>query len=172
MSLTNLFNQIVWNLDMISSLGNNQTFYVVDTKLFIENRTMAGYWRSGETRVLILDAVEYTWTSIDELLTSYQNTNFLQPHIFYESRKNDVTEKIKSQLQEFVNKEEKVLEGLNRLATFTRYQTDSSFLVRIGRMIAEFKRLCLRANSLSLKQIELKSQVNEILQQISEEESF
>jgi len=163
MALTNLFKQIVWNLDMISSLGNNQTFYVVDTKLFIENRGISSFWRNAETRVLILDAIEYTWTSMDEILNSYQNTSYLQPHVFYETSKNNITEEIQNQLKEFSVKEEKVLEGLTRLNTFSRYQTDSSFLVRMGRIATEFKQLCLRANSLCLKQDQLKLQVEEIL---------
>jgi hypothetical protein len=170
MALTTCFKQITWNLDMISSLGNNQTFYVVDTKLFIENRSISSMWRCQETRFLVLDAIEYTWKMTDEMLVSYQHTSFLQPHIFYESRKNNTTEEIKNQLNELTIREEKVLEGLNRLGTFSRYLSDSCFLVRISHICSEFKRLCVRANELQSKQLQLKKEVDEILNNHTEVE--
>ncbi len=151
MALSTMFKQISWNLDMVASLGHNQTFHVVDTKLFIENRGFPGLWRATATRNLILDAIGTTCNMIEELLTSYQNSTFLQAHMFYESSTNNTTEEMQNQLNELCAKEEKVVAGLTKLGTFPRYQTDSCFLVRVAQVIAEFKKLCCRANLLRAK---------------------
>ncbi len=163
MALSNMFKQISWNLDMVASLGNNQTFHVVDTKLYIENRFLQSLIRSTESRSLILGAIDNTCGLIDELLESYQNSVFLQPHIFYESRINSTSEEMKNQLNELCAKEASVVAGLTKLGTFPRYQTDSCFLVHIARIVAEFRKLCARANAIQEKHATIKSQVDELL---------
>jgi ribosome-associated translation inhibitor RaiA len=160
MALSNMFKQISWNLDMVASLGNNQTFHVVDTKLYIENRFLQSFLRSTESRNLILDAIDNTCSMIDELLESYQNSVFLQPHVFYESRINSTTEEMKNQLTELCVKEAAVVAGLTKLGTFPRYQTDSCFLVHIARIVAEFKKLCARANAIREKHATIKAEVD------------
>lgn len=162
MALNTMFKQISWNLDMIASLGHNQTFHVVDTKLFIENRGLPGLWRAAATRTLILDAIDNTCNMMDELLTSYQNSVFFQAHVFYEST-NNTTEEMQQQLNELCSKEAVVSAGLSKLATFPRYQTDSSFLVRVAQILAEFKRLCGRANLLRAKNTTTKLEAQEVL---------
>jgi hypothetical protein len=148
MALTIVYNQILWNLDMVASLGTNQTFYVNESKLYIENRIFQSFIRNGEERNQILSAIENTWALTDELLNSYQHSVLLQPHVYYDEIKPNDFENIINQLNEFKDKEENVTNGLKRLGTFNRYQIDSSFLNRIGRIISEYKRLCNRANLL------------------------
>lgn len=156
MALKVLYSQINWNIEMIASITNDQTFYVVDTKLIVEDRMFSSFlWRSPETRKAILSAVQTTLNMLDELLTSYQNSNFLQTPLYYEkdaTTNRNITDEIQNQLDEICKKQDKVESGLKRLATFTRYQRDHSFQLSINRAILEFGKLCNRAEALRLKQ--------------------
>ena len=155
MALKVMYSQISWNLDMIGGLNLDETFYVVDTKLFVENRTFASFlWRCADTRKSILIALQTTLNMLDELVTSYYNSNFFQLPFFHGKNSSQTLEEIQTQLCEIYSKQDKVTSGFQRLATFKRYQLDHSFQLSINRIIVDFSKNCNRAKILHSKHVD------------------
>lgn len=168
MALKLLFKGICWNLEMISSLANNQTCYVVDSKLFIENRFCTMWKREARTRGLIVDALQHTWDSISEMLTAYQNSNFLLPSMYYAGLELNACSDILQQLTELCSKETKVELGLKCLATYPSYNLDTAFQLSINELISDFKKLCARAQSLQSRHVRIKTEVNDVLHKVND----
>ena len=156
MALKTLFQDIMWNLNTLSSIDNHQTLLVTGDKLNFDTRFFQSIRRalSEDGRKNVLNAIEKTLYLSDELLSSYQHSHYLCPgRIPQHEEEKEMANHMLTHILEIESKKEKVIEGLEKLATFERYQADASFQISIS----NFKN---KIHQLYLKCVEIRHKYN------------
>jgi hypothetical protein len=123
MSLSIVVKDLLGNLDVLAHVDHHQTLFVQGDRLSFENRSIPFLWRTvtGDSRQIIVAAIQKTFDSIDQILTNYQSNMYLNPtgHVH-----GDQLLSMIGHLTDLRDRKDTVVAGLANLATFERYQHD------------------------------------------------
>ncbi len=128
MALQTSFDDVMWNLKILSSIDNNQTLYTKGDKLYFDNR-MCQFLRryfDGDSRTKIQNVIDKTLKVLNEIITSYK--------LVLQKEQNgtqlcNLSDTVETNIQEFLNIYDQVNKGLETLSTFERYNSDMEFKI-------------------------------------------
>lgn len=152
MALANVASDILLNFDVIGNITTHQTLMVEGNRLGFEVRYAQFVRRhiSGDGRKQIRDAIEKTFTICEELLHSYQcNTyvlNFSDSRLHQEQAM--IVTNIRDTLKQIMERRTSVIEGLETLSTFERYNYDPEFKIQMERFKERMQKVCKWAESI------------------------
>ena len=166
MALQTVVNDILWNLDIISEITNQQTLMCDGNKLEFDNRYLQYIRRSlsNDSRQLILHTIQKTFLLIEEIIQSYQyvlsseslrvltdKTPEIPDGVWVQNEQVDIANNIYDNLQNFILRKAGVIQGLRTLSTCERYNTDTSFKIEMNRFIDKTEKLTRKCENIRLK---------------------
>jgi len=143
MALTLAFDIVLCNLDTISGVSVHQTFKVTGHKLQFDESYIPSVSRTfmGDSREKVSEAIGNTMSMLQELIQSYQLNTYVTGNQALSSEQWDIVRTIKIQVKQIIERESKVLEGLDRLSDFKRYMDDKEFKLKINRFKTRFENI-------------------------------
>lgn len=143
MALTLAFDIVLCNLDTISGVSVHQTFKVTGHKLQFDESYIPSVSRTfmGDSREKVSEAIGNTMSMLQELIQSYQLNTYVTVNQALSSEQWDIVRTIKIQVKQIIEREAKVLEGLDRLSDFKRYMDDKEFKLKINRFKTRFENI-------------------------------
>ena len=166
MALQTVVNDILWNLDIISEVTNQQTLKCDGNRLEFDNRYLQYIRRSlsNDSRQLILHTIQKTFLLIEEIIQSYQyvlsseslrvvtnKTPEIPDGVWVQNEQVDIANNIYDNLQNFILRKNAVIQGLRTLSTFERYNTDTSFKIEMNRFIDKTEKLTRKCETIRSK---------------------
>lgn len=152
MTLALVASDILFNLDILGSVSAHQTLMVEGDRLGFENRYAQWVRRplSGDGRKQIKDAIEKTFAICEELLHSYQCNMYIGQETLQHEQKM-IVNNISNTLKSIISRKQRVLDGLETLSTFERYNQDPEFKIQMSRFSDRMLRICEWAEKILLE---------------------
>jgi hypothetical protein len=155
MALSVVVGDVLWNFDIIASINIHQTLLVDGNRLNFDNRYFQFLRRplTGDSRDLILQVIEKNFTVCEEILHSYQCNMYINEkdeNKLHQEQK-EIVGTIYDNLNHFIERKSKVINGLKILATFERYNDDPSFRIEMKRFVDRLEKLIKKCEALKLK---------------------
>lgn len=157
MSLATVVSDILWNLDIISSIGSHQTLLVDGDKLGFDTRYMQWLRRpmTGDSREEILHAINKTFKLFEEVLHSYQCNSYINNAISHVHQEQlEIADNILTNLKNLMKRKDKVVQGLITLSTFERYNNDSGFKIEMKRFEERMMKLYQKSEQIEQKMLQ------------------
>lgn len=158
MALNTIVADVLHNLDILAEITNHQTLLVNGDRLDYDQRYFQSLRRSlsGDSRHNVLKVIHRTFDKFQEIIESYQSQTYSSSyHIRSRREEKDLMDNIVDNIQSLIQREQKVIQGLQILSTFSRYDKDPSFRIKIDRLKKKIHNLCKKGQSLIKKDTQL-----------------